>query len=388
MTRARKLSIGGIIAALLALLLSWLQPLELCCLEFPGSPKIESRERLVDAQEKVEHASESHGFFPNFRALRLLTAGRKFGPFIYGRDDRADYFTNAVRLDPKIKDNMDATVLIVDKRIVTESGDGFDLLGERLRDQEVCSCEKFSNQFATADGAPCTGFFFDDKHVVTASHCVPRTDEVGRLRFIHGFHVNGDGEPPRHFAKKDVLMALDVAYRSNPCDKLDPDFVVIRLQEPIAVTPSERAPKTPDENTDVYEIGYPIGLPAKYAPGAQVLKNDPAVAHFLANLDGFRGNSGSPVFNAQHQIVGIHVRGVLALARPCGCWTSTWCPNKACKGEEITRVGLLPKAADLCTKTDGTCDPYGTNRCEGKELNPHPPSSFEIWLANRRMRGR
>ena len=58
----------------------------------------------------------------------------------------------------------------------------------------------------------------------------------------------------------------------------------------------------------VYVIGHPCGLPLKYVPDAEVRENA-AASFFVANLDTYGGNSGSPVFNAQNnKVEGILVR--------------------------------------------------------------------------------
>ncbi|MCG2724712.1 MAG: serine protease [Elusimicrobia bacterium] len=61
--------------------------------------------------------------------------------------------------------------------------------------------------------------------------------------------------------------------------------------------------------TKLFVIGYPNGLPVKIAGNAEIrsVHND----YFAANLDTFRGNSGSPVFNAETYLIeGILVDGV------------------------------------------------------------------------------
>ncbi|MCU0289669.1 MAG: NACHT domain-containing protein, partial [Acidobacteria bacterium] len=58
----------------------------------------------------------------------------------------------------------------------------------------------------------------------------------------------------------------------------------------------------------IYIMGHPCGLPLKYAPGGKI--GEITNSHFLAGLDVYSGNSGSPVFCAEtHELVGIVSRG-------------------------------------------------------------------------------
>jgi hypothetical protein len=76
-------------------------------------------------------------------------------------------------------------------------------------------------------------------------------------------------------------------------------------RRPLAVRSAGRVAK----GQPLFVIGHPNGLPTKFADGAQVRGN----AHkdfFVANLDTYGGNSGSPVFNAVSlEVEGILVRG-------------------------------------------------------------------------------
>ncbi|MGK7898838.1 MAG: serine protease [Xenococcus sp. (in: cyanobacteria)] len=61
------------------------------------------------------------------------------------------------------------------------------------------------------------------------------------------------------------------------------------------IVPIRRSGKIKDEK-NVFVIGHPSGLPLKFANGTQVRDHSPS-SFFVANLDTYGGNSGSPVFN-------------------------------------------------------------------------------------------
>ena len=85
-------------------------------------------------------------------------------------------------------------------------------------------------------------------------------------------------------------------------------------------------------------MGHPSGLPLKFANGAQV-KDTSNASYFVANLDTYGGNSGSPVFNEDDGTVeGILVRGDTDFVRDNGCFISNVCPTTGCRGEDVTRT--------------------------------------------------
>ena len=102
------------------------------------------------------------------------------------------------------------------------------------------------------------------------------------------------------------------------------------------------------DDEKVYVLGHPSGLPLKYAPGAQVRGNDDP-SFFVANLDTYGGNSGSPVFNERTgEVEGILVRGETDYLQVGNCRISNACPTSGCRGEDVTRasefVEFVPQA--------------------------------------------
>lgn len=388
--RLTGIAVGAIIVALIAFLVQRLRPLELCCITVSGIPDLQSPAALLAAQkEVVEHSRR--GGFPRPHILRLLAAGRTYGPRVYGEDGRTDVGADTTRVDPKVRANMAATALVINSSHLTHDQEKRQWMLETVtfREEGACSCERFNNQKCVYRDAACTGFLLDRRHVITASHCITERRLLGLRRFVFGFYDLQEGEGTVAFPEAYVTQGRDIIYRSDPCDARDPDFVIVRLENEIPILPSTRSTERLEEDDPVYVIGYPIGLPAKYAPGAEVRRNDAQAAHFVANIDGYEGNSGSPVFNNDHEVVGIHVRGVLAMADPCGCWTSTWCPEKGCKGEDITRIEFVPDPKSLYKSDTGDAFElekplkHKTNKCNGKTMNDHRPGDFALHLARK-----
>jgi Peptidase S46 len=64
-------------------------------------------------------------------------------------------------------------------------------------------------------------------------------------------------------------------------------------------------------------------------------------AFFVANLDTYGGNSGSPVVDQHtHVVEGILVNGEDDFVQYDGCNVSVVCPDAGCQGEAVTRSTL------------------------------------------------
>ena len=91
-------------------------------------------------------------------------------------------------------------------------------------------------------------------------------------------------------------------------------------------------------------MGHPSGLPLKVTAGATVRshKRD----FYVANLDSFEGNSGSPVFNENYEVAGILVRGEVDFSHLGSCYVSHHCEENRCDGEDVTMPQLVQDALE------------------------------------------
>jgi hypothetical protein len=88
------------------------------------------------------------------------------------------------------------------------------------------------------------------------------------------------------------------------------DFALVQLTRPVkGRTPLKLSAAPISSSTTLSMIGHPFGLPAKLSRKARTLINNPLRGSFLTSLDAFDGNSGSPVFNANNEVVGILIGG-------------------------------------------------------------------------------
>lgn len=182
---------------------------------------------------------------------------------------------------------------------------------------KVHPAEKFLNELTLGGG---TAFFVGGRKnnlVFTARHC---TDDMEnkekKVRFIFDFRSGKkpnenyiiDDEngilriPTKNIYKFKKIVAKGMSSPDNPWDwaivKVDRE---ITGRKPLSIN-FDKIIKTSDT---VYMLGHPKGMPMKFTKGVVSLETQ---QHFNANVDGFRGNSGSPLIN-DDKVVGIFIKG-------------------------------------------------------------------------------
>ncbi|SFE82394.1 trypsin-like peptidase domain-containing protein [Blastococcus tunisiensis] len=278
---------------------------------------------------------------------------------VYGVDDRRDLFEVT---DPAVQRDADAVVALLRESHVRENGDGTcTIVAQRFADAEgLCAGERFGDQPVAAF---CSGVLVAPDVVATAGHCLDDTT-VGSTRFVFGFRMATATSAPGTVPSRDVYRGAALLGRALTGDGAD--WALVRLDRAVtdhAVAPVRRAGRIADHQA-VHVIGHPSGLPAKFAPGATVRDNGPA-DFFVADLDTYGGNSGSPVYNAtSHEVEGLLVRGETDFVDTGGCRVSLVCPTSGCRGEDVTRA---PVFAALLSGLGGA-QPLLTRGSRGPEV--------------------
>jgi V8-like Glu-specific endopeptidase len=180
-------------------------------------------------------------------------------------------------------------------------------------DEMFCPSVKFSKQVSLSYA--CTGFLVGPDLIATAGHCMVNTGEsrneteIYCKNFSWLFDFNETTNPENvsaenHYTCKRVIYAVK--------DEKAPfrDFALVQLTRPVkGRTPLKLSAAPISSSTTLSMIGHPFGLPAKLSRKARTLINNPLRGSFLTSLDAFDGNSGSPVFNANNEVVGILIGG-------------------------------------------------------------------------------
>lgn len=191
------------------------------------------------------------------------------------------------------------------RRDLVEVGGRFQVMTRPLAEVLPLSPgEAFAEQPCGAFGS---AWVLDEHHMVTAGHCVPRGG-VDELVCVFGFAVGLEGEVPDSFSAEQVAFPSAALSSRELGEDGDADWAILRFEQALGAAPLRLRTGEVEIGEAVWMFGHPCGLPLKYAPGAVVTrhKNED---RFLATLDAFAGNSGSPVFDAQRRVVGMLVRG-------------------------------------------------------------------------------
>jgi len=276
----------------------------------------------------------------------LVRAAQDRQRVIYGTDNRKDLYQVT---STRVKKAAASVVALVKSGDLTQQPDGSFVLATSSyqTDYQLCGSEPFVNQPL---GCFCSGFLVAADVVATAGHCVKSAQDLAGIRFVFGFRMTDSQTATTTFPASAVYAGSSLIGRALAAD--GSDWALVRLDRPV----TGRAPvamRTSGKVSGIarlFVIGHPCGLPQKYAPGAQVRDNSPT-PFFVANLDTYGGNSGSPVFNAtDYKVEGILVRGENDfVSNGSSCFVSLVCPTTGCRGEDVTRATVwaakVPKSA-------------------------------------------
>lgn len=289
------------------------------------------REAKREAPATADLASEGAlSGFDSESIAQVLKAKQKL---IYGTDDRQDVFQIT---DEAILNDVDSVVALFARTDVVDNGNGTSTLrtqnfGEA---QNLCPGERFRGQPL---GAFCSGFLVAPDVIATAGHCVDAAN-VTTVCFVFGFRMLDATTAQATISNNQIYSGVNIIGRQLTSQGTD--WALVRIDRAVtnhSVAPVRTAGRVSDGQT-VHVIGHPAGLPMKVAGGAAVRDNQPT-AFFVANLDTYGGNSGSPVFNSRtHEVEGVLVRGDTDFVQQGNCTVSLVCPVTGCRGEDCTRT--------------------------------------------------
>lgn len=268
-----------------------------------------------------------------FDTPTLVKAALREQKVIYGTDDRVDVFQLPAGAN---RDDVDSVVALFSAGSVVDNGNGTSTLSTQNfgAAQNLCAGERFRTQ---PIGAFCSGFLVARDVIATAGHCV-NAGNVTTVRFVFGFRMADASTAVTVINNSEIYRGTALLGRQEI--GTGADWALVRIDRSVPnhrIAPVRMTGRIADAQA-VHVIGHPSGLPAKFAGGAAVRDNQPS-AFFVANLDTYGGNSGSPVFNsATHEVEGILVRGETDFVPQGNCNVSLVCPTTGCRGEDCTRT--------------------------------------------------
>lgn len=176
----------------------------------------------------------------------------------------------------------------------------------------LCADEKFYGEPSLSYA--CSGFLVGPDLIVTAGHCMvnfgeSRAEKESYCKAFSWIFDYKDGADYSNLPAENFYNCAEIIYAVNEEQSPSRDFAVVRLDRPVTGRQPLKLAALAPHDEPLSMIGYPYGLPAKLASGARVLSNDDKDPFFTTNLDATEGNSGSAVFNAKGEVVGILVGG-------------------------------------------------------------------------------
>lgn len=274
---------------------------------------------------------------------------------IYGADDRKDIFYLERKLEAgeasegekKVIENSKAVVIIVHKNYLERKEESeFYQIRTTTLNRKIEYQYKFplapTEPFRDQQRVPCsTGFLIAPNTIITAGHVLkpkmwePRVD-LEDYFFVAGFKMKDEFLAATLIHENQVFKGEDIEDLKFTSKK---DWAVVKLEKAVEDIHPLRFGDF-NEGNNLYILGHPTGLPIKYAPNAEVLKDEST--YFRANLDAYGGNSGSPVFDeTTNQVVGILVRGSVDYIQLGNYMISNPLPNTGVSGEKCQKIDHL-----------------------------------------------
>ena len=210
---------------------------------------------------------------------------------IFGEDNRKELY----ELSSSKIINAKKAAAIIHKSLLKDNGTSYTIIpsGKMIysrRGRKLCSWESFYGQ---PEAAYCTSCALHERIAIMPKHS-NRHFYPEQMRLVYGFW-NDAVSDPLQIPKENVIEITKVI--NDPSEDLS--FLI--LNDPVSKDRLVSKYAEPKQGQQIYVSGYPgtsrdfNRIPLKVADNAKVRKV--YSTKFESDLDVFRGNSGSPVFN-------------------------------------------------------------------------------------------
>lgn len=219
----------------------------------------------------------------------------------------------------------------------------FEDLGELI---SFCPEERFTAQPAPGD---CTGFLIAPDLLLTAGHCAELSGFCEDYEWAFDFKLSRESKRAPESLPESSVFSCHRVIRRELNLSLGLDYALVQLDRRVkGREPLELHRGVSDsKKRSLTVVGSPSGLPLKVSSQGKV-RDDRHPFFFVSTLDTYKGNSGSPVFNASTGLVeGVLVRGEddFVPDHDRMCLKSKRCAGDECQGESVSRIHSVPEIA-------------------------------------------
>lgn len=294
---------------------------------------------------------------------------------VYGTDDRLDVYEHPSQ-PLRTLATQSIVALIPNSALSANADSSYSLAPTETLEEAfgLCSDQRFLDQ---PTAAFCSGTLVAPDIVLTAGHCIETMSDCNATSLVFDYLYTAEGELAT-LEGDDVYGCVDIL--AQELGALD--YAYLRLDRPVvghvAATLSAGVGNSCRNVVDseaVSVLGFGSGIPLKIDSGGMVTDAASRGTFFFdTSLDTFGGNSGSGVFNADQELVGVLSSGATDYVDRSseGCTVVNELENRQ-GAEEIghflpTLVAYCEEAVDpdpnLCALAEATC-PDGITRPSG-----------------------
>lgn len=262
---------------------------------------------------------------------------------IYGVDSRIDVNDSKNSMHQQLASSV-AALIPNYVTSVDRSGRSFSFMDLTLADTtRVCSDERFAHQQAVST---CTGFLVAPDKLITAGHCIRNESDCEDAQWVFDYKLGTEQDAFVESLPQNSVYTCKRVVKSSLGVFIKKDWALIELdRKVVGRSPLKLNTKKPSKSDKIFTIGTPSGLPLKVATGS--VRSVKIGNYFRTNLDTFAGNSGSPVFNASNEVIGILVRGDNDYESQVFCNSSVVYAEDGGRGEDVSYIKEAAAALGL-----------------------------------------